>query len=94
MNPTRQAYNDRSYVLGDALRNMDGPTVAPPWRLREILKEFAKLSPRDHSPTNDLSVDEIYAQILEAETTSLEHYEVLEHLEHLWQLQQELQLML
>ena len=70
----RRVYDRRSRVLGEALRNIDGPSDIPPWRRRTILTGFAKLSPRSESPTSRLTADGIFDEIRECEVTSREHY--------------------
>ena len=61
-------------MLGEALRNIDGPSDIPPWRRRTILTGLAKLSPRSESPTSRLTADGIFDEIRECEVTSREHY--------------------
>ena len=61
---TTMVYTDRSSSLGVALRNMTrGEACASPTTMRRILREFSKMSPREHSPTNEKTVLEIHDEI-------------------------------
>ena len=57
-------YSDRSTSLGAALRGMTREEIGPsPTAMRNVLREFSKMSPRADSPTNDKTVQQIHDEI-------------------------------
>ena len=63
---TRHVYNDRVIALRTSFTDMsEGRIAIPRLTLRNIFKEFTKLSPRSHSPTSTLSSSGILAELLQ-----------------------------
>ncbi len=61
---TDVVYSDRSRSLGAALRSMTRGEIGPsPAAMRNILREFSKMSPRAESPTNEKTVQQIHDEI-------------------------------
>ena len=65
---SRLFYTDAVHSLRDSFMLMcTGERDVPHGRLREMLREFARLSPRDNSPTSHLTVQQVFDELLETQ---------------------------
>ena len=65
---SRLFYTDAVHALKDSFMKMcTGEMQVPDGRLREMRREFARLSPRDDSPTSRLTVQQLYDELMEVE---------------------------
>ena len=65
---SRLFYTDAVRALRDSFAKMcTGEMQIPDGRVRDILREFARLSPRDDSPTFRLTVQQVYDELMEVE---------------------------
>ena len=71
---SRLFYTDAVHSLRDGFMLMcTGERDVPHGRLREMLREFARLSPRDDSPTSRLTVQQVYDELMEVERRQRVH---------------------
>ena len=64
----REAYNDHVIALSTSWMDMCDNDAVPRPRLRGMLRDFARLSPRSGSPTAALSCDEVVGELLQMQS--------------------------
>ena len=65
---SRLFYTDAVHSLRDSSMQMcTGERDVPHGRLREMLREFARLSPRENSPTSHLTLQQVFHELLEVQ---------------------------
>ena len=69
---TRAIYNDRVISLRTSFTDLcEGRRVIPRLQLRDIFREFARLSPRPDSPTSSVSLDDVINELLQMESNAV-----------------------
>ena len=69
---TRAIYIDRVISLRTSFTDMcEGRRTIPRLQLRDIFREFARLSPRPDSPTSAMSLDDVIGQLLQMERNAV-----------------------